>query len=137
MLKIKALIKRHLKYKEKILYLIFGFLTTVVYLGAYKVFLDIGIQYVLSTNIAFIVAVLFAFVTNRHFVFQKGDNIIREFFLFFGARILTQIINVFGLVFMVEILNIGEFISQVFLMVIVIILNYIFSKYAIFIKKKG
>lgn len=123
------------KHEEKILYLIFGFLTTLVHLVSYKIFLNMGIQYLLGTNIAFVLAVLFAFFTNKHIVFKKGNNVIREFFLFIGARIITQLINNFGLIFAVEVLNIDAFLSQVFLSVIVIILNYIFSKYAIFVHK--
>lgn len=125
----------YLKHREKILYLIFGFLTTVVYLGSYKMFLDIGIQYILGANISFVLAVIFAFYTNKHIVFKKGNKILREFILFVGARIITQIINNAGLIFAVEVLRIGPFISQVFLSIVVVILNYIFSKYAIFVHR--
>lgn len=127
--------KYYYKHEEKILYLIFGFLTTVVYLGSYKIFLNMGIQYILGTNISFVLAVLFAFFTNRHFVFTKTNNIVKEFILFLGARIFTQLINNAGLVFAVEALNVDAFVSQAVLTVVVIILNYIFSKYAIFVHK--
>lgn len=133
MLNAKTLIDSYYKHREKILYLIFGFITTVIYLGSYKVFLFIDIHYVISTNIAFIFAVLFAYFTNKHIVFKKGHNFKREITLFFLARIITQLLNNVGLIFMVEILFMDEFLSQVIISVLVIILNYVFSKYAIFI----
>lgn len=121
------------KHKEKILYLIFGFLTVIINLVSYKILRDMGVQYKLSTNIAFVIAVLFAFFTNKHIVFKQGNNYKREILLFFSARIFTQIINYIGLVFMVEQMHINDFVSQSVLNVVIIILNYVFSKYAIFV----
>lgn len=135
MFDIETYIEMYNKHREKILYLIFGFLTVVINLGTYKLFLMAGIHYLVSINIAFIIAVLFAFFTNRYVVFTKGKNVIREIVLFYGARIFTQLLNNIGLYFMVEILIMDEFISQVIISGIVIILNYIISKYAIFINK--
>lgn len=132
MFNINKYINLYRKYEEKILYLIFGFLTTVIYLGIYKVLLDMKFEYIFSANIAFVVAVFFAFITNRHLVFKKGSNVLKEIILFFGLRIVTQFINNIGLVIMIELLCLDEFISQVFLSILVIILNYIFSKYLIF-----
>lgn len=128
--KIKYIISIH---KEKILYLIFGFLTVVINLVSYKILRDFGIQYKLSTNIAFVVAVLFAFFTNKHIVFRKGNNYKREILLFFAVRIFTQLLNYIGLIFMVESLHINDFLSQSVLNIVIIILNYVFSKYAIFV----
>lgn len=128
--KIKHIISIH---KEKILYLIFGFLTVVINLVSYKILRDFGIQYKLSTNIAFVVAVLFAFFTNKHIVFRKGNNYKREILLFFAVRIFTQLLNYIGLIFMVESLHINDFLSQSVLNIVIIILNYVFSKYAIFV----
>lgn len=133
MFEIKKYITLYKKYEEQILYLIFGFLTTIIYLGLYKIFLDMNVQYLWSATYAFIVAVLFAFVTNRHIVFKKGNNVVKEIILFFAARIITQAINNIGLIIFIEFIGVGEFISQVILSIIVVILNYIFSKYAIFI----
>jgi putative flippase GtrA len=125
----------YIKYKEKILYLIFGFLTVVINLISYKLLRISGVGYKSSTNVAFVVAVLFAFFTNKHIVFKQGNNYKREIVLFFAVRIFTQVLNYVGLVIMVEQIHINDFTSQVFLNIIVIILNYIFSKYAIFINK--
>ncbi len=99
----------------------------------YKIFLDINIGYIWSANYAFIAAVLFAFFTNRHIVFKKGNNVIKEISLFFIARVITQAINNLGLVLFIEFIGVGEFVSQVILSVIVVILNYILSKYTIFV----
>lgn len=135
--KLEPLIKNiYTKHKEKILYLFFGFLTVAINLLSYKALRTIGIQYKSSTNIAFVVAVLFAFFTNKHIVFQKGNNYKREILLFFAVRIFTQILNYIGLIFMVERLYINDLVGQAALNVVIIILNYIFSKYAIFIHKE-
>ena len=133
MLDFKTCIEYYKKHKEEVLYLFFGFLTTIIYLGSFKIFLIFGIHYIISTNIAFVLAVLFAFFTNRHLVFKKGSNVFREIALFFAARIATQLINNVGLILAVEVLYWDAFISQIILTVIVTILNYIISKYAIFI----
>ena len=132
MFNIDKYINLYKKYKEEILYLIFGFLTMVIYLGMYKVLLDMKYGYIVSANIAFVGAVFFAFITNRHLVFKKGRNIFKEIILFFCSRILTQFINNIGLVIMIELMGLGEFISQVFLSILVVILNYVFSKHLIF-----
>lgn len=128
----KYLFEKYILHKEKILYLLFGFLTVVINLISYKILRLLGVQYKLSTNIAFVIAVLFAFFANKHIVFQKANNYKREILLFFAARIFTQFLNYIGLVFMVEHLHINDFISQAVLNIIIIVLNYVLSKYVIF-----
>lgn len=130
---IEKIKKIYLSHTEGILYLIFGFLTTVIYLGTYTILINDNVHYLISTNIAFVLAFLFAFFTNRHIVFKKGSNILKEITLFLGARLATQFINNIGLVILIESLHMGKLISQIILQVVVVLLNYIISKRAIFV----
>ena len=152
MSKIKELI---IKYKEIITYLIFGVLTTLVNLATFWVFTKIlGEEFYLINNaIAWIVGVVFAFVTNKLFVFDsKSWNIKtagKEFVEFVGARLFSFGVEEGGMWLFVDILAFGEksltlfgftitgqIIAKLALAVIVVILNYFFSKFIIFKKKK-
>lgn len=151
MSKIKSL---YLKHKEIILYIIFGALTTLVNFVAYILFdLILDKELYLVTNlIAWVIAALFAYVVNKLFVFEvkafDAKTITRELLEFLGARVLSFLIEEAGLLLFVEVLafkNIaidlsfftltGDLIAKVILAVIVIILNYFFSKFIIFKKK--
>ena len=152
------------KLKEIVLYIIFGVLTTLVNLvalGVFKKFMDVMIANVF----AWIIAVAFAYVTNKLFVFEskswKSDIIKKEIPSFTGARLVTLGIEEFGLLLMIKIchwdkplgelsawalnlVNLGQFASKldgemmvkIILAVIVVILNYVFSKLIIFKKKE-
>lgn len=152
MKKIKELFK---KYKEVILYVVFGVLTTVVNFAAFWLFNKlIGENvYLLNNAIAWFVAVLFAFVTNKIWVFDSKSwafkVLSKELPEFFAARLFSLGVEEAGLWLLVEKLNFGEkvfsilgleftgkFIAKVILAVVVVILNYFFSKFVIFAKKK-
>jgi putative flippase GtrA len=113
-------------------YLVFGVLTTAINLGAYKVLLGLGVDYRLSAFLAFVLAVLFAFVTNRKYVFSGTGKVWQECILFFGMRGLTFLVNLAGLIMMVQYLGWDEFWSQLVLNGLIIILNYVLSKYVVF-----
>lgn len=150
--KIKNLI---IKYKELIVYGIFGVGTTLVDFLAYELFNAIsGADYYLVSNIiAWFLSVIFAFITNKLFVFAskswKPATVIREAMPFFGARVFSLIIAEAGLFLLVDVLGMkdfalaifgfsvsGETISKAVLSVIVVVLNYFFSKFIVFKKKK-
>lgn len=122
--------------KEIILYLIFGVLTTLVdaiifYIANYT----LNIHYVISTCLAWIFAVLFAYITNKIFVFsaiQNKQNIFKEMFSFFSLRLLSLLLSIVFMVIMVNIMNINEFLSKILVNVLVVIANYFFSKIFIF-----
>ena len=76
------------KYREIIVYLIVGVLTTVVSLVSYYLLRIIINNYQVCTVLSWICAVLFAYITNRKFVFEsKNNDIIKEFSSFVGSRI--------------------------------------------------
>lgn len=136
--KIKEL---YLKYKEIINYLIFGVLTTVVNIVTYAIFARLfHIDEVISNIIAQILSILFAYVTNKIYVFEsKTTNIkeiLQELISFFGCRIFTAVLDTAVFTLMVKKIGINDLIAKCITQVIVIVLNYVFSKILIFRKDK-
>ena len=138
--KIKNLI---IKYRELIVHVIVGGITTVVNWAASFIldefFLDSSnpLQNTIINIIAWIVAVVVSFPMNRKWVFNsKNPNWVAEFFGFTGARVSTLLIEELIMLVCVNGLNIPFKIAKVFIAsVIVMILNYVFSKLLVF--KKG
>jgi putative flippase GtrA len=128
------------KYKQGILYLIFGALTTFInVLCYYLAFNGFKIPNVFSTVIAWIISVLFAFVTNRIFVFEskaKGvKNVMREISAFFVCRLLTGVIDVEVMWVSVDIMGWNSLLWKIISNILVIVLNFFASKMLIFKKK--
>lgn len=141
-IKMEKIKELYLKYKEIINYLIFGGLSTIVnfvsYLIAAKVF---GIDEVISSGISWLCAVLFAYITNKLFVFEsKTENIkavLIEMVSFFLARIVSGILcDVGTFALMVKVFNINDVFAKIVTQIMVVIVNYIFSKLIIFKKKE-
>ncbi|MBQ4510592.1 MAG: GtrA family protein [Clostridia bacterium] len=143
-----------LKYKELILYLIFGVLTTFVSIFSFWLFgLFIPDKLYLITNvISWVIAVIFAFVTNKLFVFESKKwgkaELSSEVPKFLGARVFSLIIEELGLILFIDLLGFkelgwtvlgfnvtGELIAKTIMAIVVIVLNYFFSKFMIFKKK--
>lgn len=134
--------------REVFFYLLFGVLTTVVNL-AVLAFCNKFVDIMISNIIAWVAAVVFAYVTNKLFVFEskswKFDVIAKEIPSFAGARVLTLGIEELGLLVMIKWLHLdvpltigsvgGELVIKGILAVIVVLLNYVFSKLIIFKKK--
>ena len=140
-----------IKYKEIITYIIFGVLTTVVNFFAFWFFTKIFGEnlYLVNNAIAWVVGVVFAYVTNKLFVFEsKSWNlklITKEITGFLGARIFSFLIEEGGMFLFISGLGLGEkslelldftitgqFIVKILLAIIVVVLNYVFSKFFIF-----
>jgi putative flippase GtrA len=120
--------------RELIAYIFFGVLTTAVNIITYFLFADVfTVNYLISNIIAWFVSVLFAYVTNRIWVFEsRSSDIIKEISLFFGGRLFSGIVDTGLLYVMVDILTIGDFISKITTQIIVVILNYVISKLVVF-----
>lgn len=135
--KIKALIK---KYREIILYLIFGVLTTAVSFGAYYVLLALGLHYIASQIISWAAAVAFAFVVNKIFVFEdKADSageLFRQIWQFVSVRIASGVIETAILWLLVDVAGMSEDVAKIPVAVLTVIINYVASKLLIFRKKK-
>ena len=133
--------EQYFKYKEIINYLVFGGLATVVNFVTYFIVARlIGIDKVLSSGISWFFSVLFAYITNKLFVFEsKTDGIkavLIEMGSFFLARIVSGILcDVGTFALMVKVFNINDLFAKVVTQVMVVIVNYVFSKLIIFRKK--
>ena len=127
---------------EKINYLIFGVLTTAVNFAVFFITnTALAIDYRLSTMLAWAVAVAFAFVVNKRFVFKsKTDSwqaLGREVFLFLSARVASLLFDMGWMILAVEALAMNELLAKILSNVVVVVINYIFSKAFIFKKKTG
>ncbi len=126
----------HPRTRHYTVYLVFGVVTTLVNLLVYKILLDKGFHYTLSTTMAFMVAVTVAFWTNRTWVFRSQrrglKGIFREMTSFFSVRMLTYVVDVVGLVFFIELIGLDEFFSKVIISLLVVVLNYVLSRFVVF-----
>ena len=128
------------KHKEIILYLVFGGLTTLVNYASYFIFSHlINCSVVTSTIIAWIIAVLFAYITNKLWVFEsksiKKKALLKEAVSFFAARAFSGVLDVGIMALFVDELHFNDLIIKILSNIVVIIINYILSKFWIFKKK--
>ena len=129
------------KYKELILYVFFGGLTTLVNWGLYWLLANpLGVPYLWATAIAQIASILFAYVTNRIWVFQSKARGFREVSLemlrFFGARGVSFFLDLGCMYVGVDLLHINDTWMKLLANILVIIANYVFSKVFVFKKEK-
>ena len=123
--------------KELLNYMVFGVLTTLINILTYQILSMAGVSTLIANGIAWILSVLFAYITNRKFVFDShGENRIQECLKFYGSRISTGILDMAGMWILVDILHLNGMVSKVGMNVIVIVLNYIFSKLFVFKDKE-
>ncbi len=134
---------------ETISYLFFGVLTTIVNYASFLLFLQfLGYDKVLIVNtISFVFASSFAYITNKLFVFQSKSwefkILCKEILAFFSARILSYLFEQIGLYISTDIMHLERFsvfgidgvlISKVILSFLVVLLNWVVSKFFIFKK---
>ena len=137
MSKIKDLLR---KYKFIILYGIFGVLTTLINIVSYSLFYSVfGVSNVISNIIAWVISVLFAFITNKLWVFESKSFEFKLFMAELGnftlCRLATGLLDL-GIMFVgVDLLKGPAIILKVVSNIIVIILNYVMSKVFVFKKK--
>lgn len=130
------------KYKPVLLYLIFGVLSTLVNIGIYALcYRFFGFTNVISNIIAWVVTVLFVFVTNKNWVFgsksMEKKVLVYELVTFYGCRIATGLLDLAIMYVSVDLLSFNALGMKVISNVIVIILNFIASKLVIFRKPGG
>ena len=135
--------KLFIKYREIIVYLIVGVLTTIVswgaaFLGKLILNTDISWQNTLNNTFSWVVGVLFAYSLNRKWVFKSvNPQIFKEFIGFASSRVSTLIMDIVIMWLTVNVLDMQYWIAKIFISsVIVTIANYVFSKLFIFKKKK-
>ena len=137
------LIKKLLiKYQDVIAYLVFGVLTTLVNIVAYWLCAHpLGLGTLPSSVLAWLAAVLFAYITNRKWVFHSQavtrQEITREMLSFFGCRLATGVVDWVMMFVCVDLLHFNDMVMKILANVVVVILNYVASKLIIFAKKKN
>ena len=132
------------KYKEIIMYLIFGVLTTIIslivyYALTYTILNSNNSIYLQIANIlSWIAGVLFAYFTNRKYVFEsKNKNKLKEFASFVGSRVTTLILDMLIMGVGVSLLHGNDKILKLISQVLVIVGNYVLSKLIVFKKKNN
>lgn len=131
------------EYKEVVNYLIFGALTMVVNFLSYFIFARvIHIEEVISSGLSWFCAVLFAYITNKIFVFESKTETKKEFFKemisFFACRVLSgALCDVGTFALMIKVLNINDIIAKIVTQAMVVIVNYVLSKLVIFKNKNN
>lgn len=137
--KIKKLYKEH---KEGINYLFFGGCTTVVNFIAYGLTAKLlGIDELVSNVIAWVIAILFAYVTNKLFVFESKTEgtkaVLKEMIAFVIGRLLSGILCSVGtFALMIRVFHINDIFSKLVTQVMEVIVNYLLSKLIIFKEKE-
>lgn len=131
--------EKYTKYKEILNYLIVGVLTTVISLGSYYalVFTILnpknGIQLQIANITSWILSVTFAYISNRIFVFKsKGKNILKEATKFYMARVSTLLIDMLFMFLFVSIANMNDKVAKIIVQIVILVLNYVFSKLFVF-----
>ena len=144
---LKVIANWYRKHQEGMRYLVFGALSTVVNIVSYALFSAILLKGIeneslrvnISEIIAFIAAVLFAYITNKLYVFNSKTNgtkdLIREILSFFSCRIFTEIISILMMNAAVW-FSINDIFMKIVSNIVVIVLNFVFSKILIFKNKK-
>lgn len=125
------------KHEEGFNYLIFGFLAFVLNYILYFVFADaLSMHYMVATVISWVLTVVFAYWTNRTFVFKSRNKdfsaVLKEFVSFISARVATEVLEIVLMYVMVDVAAINDKISKLVCQTIVILANYVLSKIWIF-----
>ena len=129
------------KYSEILWYGFFGVLTTLINIVSFILLDKTGLNVYFSNLLAWFLSVLFAFITNKLFVFDSKDFTFKVFFKelvsFFFFRIVSLGIDMAGMYICLEAIKLNKMISKIIVNVVVIVANYVFSKLFIFKKKSS
>ncbi|HEY5561712.1 MAG TPA: GtrA family protein [Clostridiaceae bacterium] len=128
---------RFTKYKQQIMYLIFGGLTTIVNIIIYSVFTRVFSFGTIESNvIAWVASVLFAYITNKLFVFHSKSlnmlTIVKELTAFISCRLFSGIMDMSIMFIFVNLLDFNDIVIKIISNIFVIIVNYFLSKLVIF-----
>lgn len=123
--------------KEKLLYLFFGVLTTLVNFSSYYILVKIlNTHYLIGNGLAWGFSVCFAYITNRKYVFavakKSKQETFQEIISFFGFRVISGLIDMLLMFILVTMLSVNDTISKIAVNVLIVVLNYLFSKFIIF-----
>lgn len=130
------------KNREIIMYLIFGVLTTVVSLAVYYLCTNTvlnaedAFQLQIANVISWFVSVLFAFITNRMFVFKSNGKWSLEMIKFYSSRVTTLLLDMLMMFVLVTLIGVDDMISKIIVQFVVIVANYVLSKLLVFKEDK-
>ena len=132
----------YLRFKSVILYLVFGVLTTIINIATYYLLSINGLfNTVINTSIAWVVGVVFAYATNKKWVFESKtegfEEGFKELMSFVGCRVATGVMDVVIMFIFVDLLHFNDMIIKVVSNVLVVILNYVGSKLLVFRNKSS
>ena len=127
------------KYREMLLYLIFGALTTLVNIVSYYCLTRFAaLETSAATALAWFASVVFAYITNRQWVFRSRAKgmlpVMREVISFFAARLATGVMDMGVMALCVDVLHMPDMPVKIASNIVVIVLNYILSKVLVFRK---
>ncbi|WP_369900907.1 GtrA family protein [Bacillus manliponensis] len=126
--------------KELISYLVFGVLTTAINIVSYAFLTKIvHMDYLIANTIAWVLSIIFAFVTNKLYVFNQRETkgILKEFLSFLFFRSLSYILDILMMIALVELLRADDLLAKIVTNIFVILFNYVASKYIIFKRQNG
>lgn len=131
------MMKLYNKYREIIDYIIFGGLTTLVNIVVFYIFDTLlGWPYLIANAVAIVLSILFAYITNKRFVFKTSDMTTKEnmmeFLKFIGFRLVSGLADMATMWLLVDLISIDTNIAKLLTQFIVVVLNYVFSKLFIF-----
>ena len=137
---LKKLADLYISHQEVMRYLIFGGLTTAVNILIYAIcYYVFHIENGISNVIAWILSATFAYITNKIYVFDSKvktkHDLFKEIVYFYGCRLLTLAVDQGIMILTVDKLGWNALLMKIIANIIVIILNFIFSKLLIFKKR--
>lgn len=126
-----------LQYREALAYIFWGFVTTLVNYAAYFACTKLlSIHYIVSNVIAWVIAVVFAYLVNKVFVFGAKDwsrgKLIREIWQFTAARVFSGVVETGMLWVLVDIMGYRDSVIKIIAGIFVIVVNYVVSKWVVF-----
>lgn len=139
----KKILALYRKYEEIVNYLVVGVLTTIVSWAAYglcKLVMDVNnaLMMQIAVVVRWVAGVVFGYFTNRRFVFKsKNPNMLQEAIGFAGSRVVTLFLDMFVMWLLPSVFHVNDWIATFVSAVLVTVMNYIFSKFIVFRKKKS
>ena len=127
--------------KEIILYLVFGVMAFCLSVGLFALFHSVaGMNVLLANAVSWIITVLFAFFTNRTYVFRAGSGglpvLFRQMLSFCSGRLFTLLVEEAILWIFISVLDFASIPVKIAAQVVVVVLNYVISKWIVFAKKE-
>ena len=126
--------------REMTQYVIWGVLSAILNVGLFQILILGSVDYRIANLITIIVVKIFCYVTNKFFVFRTPYEglkvLLKEMMAFIFARGVTSILDYVGVLVLVELVNCQEMLSKCIMAVVVVVVNYLFSKFFVYKKKQ-